>query len=87
MSAVLKNHRNDIFITFKDGREYTHVVCLDQPVRLDRLTPDQEVAMRPALLHGQPYPVNIAAQRLLEYGKLVGITEGARRALLELTNK
>lgn len=82
MSAVLKDSRGDIFLTFKDGTEYTHAVALGQPVAIVKLTPDQEVELSPAQLYGKPYPVAIAARRLLAFGEKVGITDTARAALL-----
>lgn len=36
------------------------------------------------LLEGQPYPVDFGALRLIEAGATLGITEGAKRALLRL---
>lgn len=80
-ARVMKNHRSDIYVTFKDGHKWVHAVKLGQPVRLDRLTHDQDAELKPALYKGQPYPVERACRRLLAYGKTVGITDGAKAAL------
>lgn len=80
-ARVLKNHRNDIFLTFKEGNKYVHCVTQSQPVRLDRLTHDQDAVLEQALYQGQPYPVARACKRLLDFGKSVGITDGAAAAL------
>lgn len=79
--AVLKNHRGDVFIPFKDGHKWVHCVRQDQPVRIDKLTHDQESNLRPALLKGEPYPLARACRRFLAFGKDVGITASAKAAL------
>lgn len=83
---VLKNRRGDIYLVYKDGHTYAHAVVMDRNVRLAKLDGDQEVAMTPALLHGQPYPVLRAAQRMLAFGAQMGITERARRELEHVLN-
>jgi hypothetical protein len=84
MTAVMKNHHNNIFIIFKEGRKWVHAVTLDQPVRLQRLTHDQEANLTPALYRGERYPLARACRRLLAFGRRVGITDGARAALKQI---
>lgn len=82
---VLKNRRGDIFIPFREGHKWVHAVVLDTPpVRVERLTHDEEVNLLPAQYKGGPYPIKRACERLLAFGEQVGITEAARRALKEL---
>ena len=86
-ARVVKNHRNEIFIAFQAGRKYVHCVRQAQPVRLDKLTHDQDAALTPALLKGEPYPVDRACRRFLAFGKSVGITKGARAAVKQILSE
>jgi hypothetical protein len=76
-------------LLFKRGRLYAHAVILDGVVYVREFPvrawwkPDEH-GLRPMLLEGQAYPVDYAALRLIEAGAVLGITEGARRALVRL---
>lgn len=78
---VLKNSRGNILLAFKEGRDYVHCVAQNGTVYIDRITPDAEVELDPALLRGKPYPVHIAAARMLSFGLYMGITERAKFVL------
>jgi hypothetical protein len=67
-AEVKKTFVGDIFITYKDGSKYVHAISAnDIPVRVAKLTHDQDAELRPALLNGKPYPVRHAAERTLAH--------------------
>lgn len=79
---VLMDRQRHIAIVAKKGRDSAHLVRLKSgALRLTRLTARELVEE----WSDADYPFDHAMARLLDLGKQHGITDGARRALEDLT--
>lgn len=82
---VLRDGNARTYIHFATGRTLMHTVVLDGAVRLEKLPLEYRRYLVPLLLDNKPYPVARAVRRMRHAGKMLGITDGAAKALTNLS--
>lgn len=78
---ILSDPHGATYLVFKRGRVFAHAVVLNGSVKLTTVRGDELRHFRALKFKGHPYPVARAARRLLEAGRTLGITKGARAML------
>lgn len=88
MDPVVVRLRGDFgaqnYLVFKEGRKLLHAVTMDGQVRLVTMPKEEARYFQPLEHRGKPYPVARACRRYLSAGKTIGITDGAKDALVEI---
>ena len=84
MNTVMMDHNSRTHIIIKEGRVYAHAIVLNGSVRKVAIPRSDLRDFRQIEYKGQPYPLRRAVRRLLQAGKSLGITAGARAILKSL---